>query len=591
VSQDNELWRTISYDRAFATRAHLRLSRGVHAPQSIQSQAAAALSVADGESRLSNEDDVVPPSTPLGERTRAMANWDPSYPEEKIDWYTEYVSRYGPVSMSYTEPVIADGQNRLESRGLGLYASQGHKKALAPMDDGTLCLWDISNERGKNGTSSRGAVIARSKPGLLSTKSISADVSSPRASMASPSVVECVRVDSFHDKAYVAVHDTLLEVDLNTLQVSAMEDYPFSISALSPGDDNLPTTVGTTLSLHLHDPRQPNNHRSKQNEITRIETVATFPTDPRQDGFSNLPSVDRTTGFASLFQPGPLSIHHLPAHGLQNSSEIFVAGRFPSILVYDRRTFPRLRTNFHSGSRLSSLTSLPFSFRSLDSDLLRKQQLSLREVEETKSVPGSRLIACGEYNGKGSLEIYGMSSHSVSEDFPPSQKAGLGQTSNLKNRVSASRSKLLSVTPHGTRLLVSDSDGNLRWFERDGVTLVRAWNVNAFDVEGSRGVFGVTYAPSGGEVARKLIPIAQPNSGASVGEDEILVWTGERIGVLGFVEKPRFGGFDGKEWHAETLEDRLRHREERVYGETMRRALQRQADEVRMMQGLGLLRP
>ena len=344
------------------------------------------------------------------EKIRAIANWDPCYPEEQIDWQGEYVARYGPLSISWLEPAAAHGGSRfrLESRGLGLYTAGGQKNVISPLDDGTICIWDVGQD--STSTRERGSIIATSKPGLVSFQGNCDQQNMPKAQMTSTGVMECVRVDSSRDKVYVAVQSGLHEVDLNTLRVSAFENYPFSISALSSADDNLPLTVGTTLSLHIYDHRQSNNHRSGESDASQVDVVANFPISPRQrNDFSRLLSGDdEPCEYAPLFQPGPLSVHHLAPQGKNDPSlgEIYVAGRFPSVLVYDRRTFPRLRTNFHSGARLCSLTSLPFSFRSLESDLMRKRHLSLSAVEEVKNLPGDRLIACGEYNGKGSLEIF-----------------------------------------------------------------------------------------------------------------------------------------------------------------------------------------
>lgn len=64
------------------------------------------------------------------------------------------------------------------------------------------------------------------------------------------------------------------------------------------------------------------------------------------------------------------------------------------------------------------------------------------------------------------------------------------------------------------------------------------------------------------------------------------MWTGEKIGVLGFRRHARFG--------AEKYEDEddaagsETGNEEKQFGWMMRRALERQADEVRFVRGLGL---
>lgn len=95
----------------------------------------------------------------------------------------------------------------------------------------------------------------------------------------------------------------------------------------------------------------------------------------------------------------------------------------------------------------------------------------------------------------------------------------------------------------------------------------------------------------GGDVGRKILTTGTSvgglvgGSGAGGGREELLIWTGERVGMLRYGETSDLG------LSAEELEERLDGlvgREERIYGMTMRRALERQADEVRFVRGLGL---
>ena len=529
-------------------------------------------------------------SSSSAERTRLLANWDPSYPEEKVDWYGEYVARHAPLSMSWLQqPTFTDSpQEKQDIKGIGLYSDNDSSIIVAPLDDGGVCLWDI----GYSGTKdvSRGAICGRSKSGLLPVTTTGPKALGPRARLIDTGTVECVSVDNARQKAYIAVARGLNEVDLNTLQISAYQAFPYSIAALSDMTAATPLTVGTMQSLHLYDPRQLGQGAHDSPGHERLDMIASFPASPRQvDSFSRLFSGDSIPEYAPLFHPGPLSILHLSPHRSLDASsgEIYVAGRFPSLLFYDRRTFPRLRSTFHSGARLCSLASLPYSFHSLEVDLMRQNQLSVRAVQETKEQPGDTLIACGEYKGKGSLELYGLSPDRYSSSGPLSHQAGSGQTSTYKNRVSASSSKLLSVSTHGTRLVLSDGDGQVRWLERDGSTLVRRWNINDF---GSLAYDGRSFGPTSGDVALKLLPTNANIANGRVDRDEILVWTGERIGLMGFVPEPRFGGKGGEAWdeRVESAEEAIKQREERIYGETMRRALERQADEVRWVTGLGL---
>lgn len=510
------------------------------------------------------------------ERNRALANWDPSYLNERVDWYGEFVARHAPISMSWLQPANKN-QNLddevLEAKGLGLYRKD---HVIAPLGDGSVCVWDIGN--GSLNTKV-GSLRARSQPGTLNSKE-------PMLKGATSAINGVVSVDNDRDKAYMAVQNYLQEIDLHTLALSSQQRFPWAIATLSDICPNVPLTVGTKSSLHLFDPRQ---------RVHGDGFGSTF------EGVNNTPSLrsasygtsygNEGNNHASLLQPGPTSILHLYPHGSApdgTRGEIIVAGRFPSLLIYDRRTFPRPCNTFHSGAKLCGLASLPYSFRSLEADLMRQNQLSVRAAQDAKSQAGDTLFACGEYQGKGSLEIYGLSNdrgYSSARRTP----TGTAQISTYKNRVSASPSKLLSIAVHGTRIVVSDGDGQVRWLERDGQTLVRKWNINKFGSVGEN--LMANYGSPNGDVALKLLPVHKSIAEASnIQEDSILVWTGEKIGLIGFSKHPRFGGDDGQAWkeRIESVEEAMKRREEKVYGETMRRALERQADEVRWVSGLGL---
>lgn len=488
-----------------------------------------------------------------------MACWDPTYPHEKVDWYSEYIARHAPLSLSWLQQPFSEPNGngeKLETRGLGLLKNGGEDIVVGPLDDGSVCLWNIGQDD-KAPDPNDGRIITRSRPSLLSVNGPDGtnwqNPSNSRAKMTSTGVVECVSVDKARNKAYFAVQSGLNEVDLNTLQISSYDRYPFSISALSEATYPIPLTVGTTLSLHIHDPRVGNNGRRSSYTYFRESADIEHPTHNPQNhnDFNRLHNGDPSSvlDYASLFQPLPLSILHL-----NPSSTIYVAGRFPSILHYDRRFFPKLSSTIHSGGSLCSITSLP-----------------------TPNSP--TLVAGGEYNGKGSLELYPLTASSSSdakEEKPP-----------IRNRASASRSKILSLTPHGSRLLFSDSDGQLKWVERDGSTLVRRWNINTYstsptDAVPTQGIFNNDL--NEGDVARKLLPVSAKE------RSEVLLWTGEKIGVLGFRKKPRFdvvvdGGEEVDGGKSRTNGEGL---EARDYGRMMRRALERQADEVRFVRGLGL---
>jgi hypothetical protein len=134
--------------------------------------------------------------------------------------------------------------------------------------------------------------------------------------------------------------------------------------------------------------------------------------------------------------------------------------------------------------------------------------------------------------------------------------------------------------------------------ERDGRTDVRSWNINtelsSFE----------SYSRTGADVARKILP-----TGGDVTDDEVLIWTGERIGRVRFSpNRDRLGYDEGdssdeEEQAAEeeeeevdgvssrTLKRQKREADEyrqREYAETMRRALWKHAEELYWLASLGL---
>ena len=490
-----------------------------------------------------------------------MASWDPTYRDEKVDWYGEYIARHAPLSMAWLEQPFSEQRGlreKLEMRGLGLLKDHNDSVLVAPLEDGSVCLWNIGREVAAP-KAEDGRILSRSRPGLLSVIGpdcgTSQNLATSRAKSMSHGVVECVSVDRIRNKAYFAVQSALNEVDLTTLQISSYNRYPFPITALSEAAYPVPLTVGTGFSLHLHDPRLGSNGGSPNSWTSdHVDSIANVPNEFQYGNtdFHRLSSGDPSnTDYATIFPPSPLSIlHHSP------SSAIYVAGRFPSILTYDRRFFPKLTSTIHSGARLCSIVSLPNPNR-------------------------STLAAAGEYNGKGSLELYPLEPLSTT---PPKDT----MPEPTRNRTSASRSKLLSLTTHGTRLLFSDGDGKLKWVERNGSTVVRQWNINTFDTslrdsESARGgIFNSQ--PDEGDVALKLLPVSSEE------RSEVCVWTGEKIGVLGFKEKPRFSFGKDETNEACTPEGSSdgESLDERDYERMMRRALERQADEVRFVRGLGL---
>ncbi|KAH7391316.1 hypothetical protein BKA64DRAFT_100100 [Cadophora sp. MPI-SDFR-AT-0126] len=602
LGRDDALWREKCFkNSAFLSnlrrRRELLISEDEQEPRFRDLARALATGNGLGDSRLAqSREEARDFKEQSNERIRILANWDPSYPQEKVSWYDEYIARNAPISTSWLQqPRNRDSNEHeyLEVRGMGIYTPAGEDDAamvVAPLDDGSVCLWSLNGEPGR-----KGSIIARSKSGLISVDPVP-HTDGTRSKMISTGVTECVSVDNAGKRAYFAVQSGLVEVDLETLSVINHESFPFSITALSEAKHPVPLTVGTNLSLYLHDPRARRFSGPTDAGSDRIESYDTqFGSlgSKRSRGldFRSLLNPEPSPLYAHLHHPGPLSILHLPSSGSEwdGNGDIYVAGRFPSILNYDRRYFPKLRGTIHSGARLCSMASLPYPFASMEKDLARRGELSTEQVWEFKNRPGKTLMAVGEYNSKGSLEMYGLSPSPTHSTI--SSDSSYIQNSVMKNRQTSSSSKLLSVSNHGTRIVVSDGGGNLKWLERDGFTEARRWNIAHGSVEAPRGIFGTlgdSYMDSGsGDIVIKL---ANTKNGPekNVNEDDLVLWTGEKIGLLSFSSKPGFSADSFEDTGKKTPEEVRMEIEEKTYSETMGRALEANANEVRWMRGLGL---
>lgn len=293
---------------------------------------------------------------------------------------------------------------------------------------------------------------------------------------------------------------------------------------------------------------------------------------------------------------GALSILHMPESaipeprsGLGVSNDIFVAGRGAAIIYYDRRKFPAVAGCLHSGASLSGLAAIPYPFSTLDWELRRSGDLPLEALAAGKSHPGRRtLVACGEYRGRGSLELYGL----LPRDTTPHTVARKGtagagesqqppQNAVFKNRQNASRAKLFSIANHGTRLVASDAAGAVSWFERDGWTEVRR-------VQLADGVDGAEDGPW----ARKLLDVGSRQPGC---RGDLLFWTGQKLGMLTFSAPGN--AFDAGDFEEEPVsadgggtrfEEQSRlEQQAREYRERMGFALERHFDDIRTVRDLG----
>jgi hypothetical protein len=428
----------------------------------------------------------------------------------------------------FEQPRHQDGHVRIEARGAALYRPDAPTNdtcqsetllAIAPLDDGSICIWDVNGTRVQ-----KGSILAKSKPGILFIDGPAADNS--RASKRVDSgVTECVSVDNQRHRAFFAIQSHLIDVDLQHLSVVGCESFPWSITALSPAHPAVPLTIATSLGIHLYDYKE--GRSAPQDHTERVDGFSTIGAQYYYEQnikslFSDVP----LPPYAALAQPGPLSIVHLqkPGSEVELSDDIFVAGRFSNILQYDRRKFPAIKCSIWSGGSLCSMASSPYPFAAKEYESRRKGELTIEQVAASKALNGGRtLIACGEYSQKGSLEVYGLS--------PPSEAKT--ETTNFKNRFTASGGKLLSVVNHGTRIAVSDAQGYIKWFERDGFTEVRRCKIGHNEGEGEQQTGGVFASmPSADDLARKILPTKE--GGTRVNDDDLLFWTGENLGLVSF---------------------------------------------------------
>ncbi|ROW07814.1 hypothetical protein VMCG_03552 [Cytospora schulzeri] len=507
VCRDNTFWRSECFERSSFLES-LRRRQALRRWSVQQADTPADTN----QDHVSSPDELA--ESRRNERVRMVANWDPSYPGENINWYDEYIQRAAPITINWLQqPMLRDGleSTDIEVRGVALYRPddsgpnpQGLETvfAVSPLDDGSVCLWDVTGARGR-----KGAVYAKSRPGILYIDGPGAHNSS-RSKRIDSGVTECVSVDSRLHLAFFAVQSHLIEVDLQRLVVVGCESYPWSITALSSADAGVPLTVGTNNGIHTYD------HRCR---------IATTGDDTgKLDSFDGLGAQEfyersikalfddkPLPPYAPLAHPAPLSILHMQRPGM-------------------------------------------------DADI----------TDEIY------------YNTKGSLEMYGLR---PSSGAPTSLPGGLS-SSVFKNRHSSSDSKLLSATTQGTRLVFSDGSGQIKWFERDGFTEIRRVEIGHCERAQAPSLFASM--PGSDDIARKLLA-TQSESRGSVNGNDLLFWTGENLGMATFSSTPSFTAEDFEE-QAKSAAELEKEKEERVYSENMRRALERQADDVWFVRNLGL---
>ena len=459
-----------------------------------------------------------------------------------------------------------------EATGVGLLqdpdsASPPH--VVAPLDDGSVCIWDIrARETGER--LNQGRLVGKSPMGLLSGNEPLKQFKTIKAMMTETGAVESVSIDSWTKRGYFAQNNVLVEVDLSTLQVVSHLDYPFPITALAPVHQQS-LVVGTNSTLHVHDPR--NRAKMAKDPSLTVELIG-----------------GPTSSHATLSQPGPLSILN---HDKDDS--IWVAGRFTHILNYDRRCFPRLRGTVHSGARISCIATLDYPLRPRSMDLFQDPSITIQELQAAKSAPGSTLLAAGVYKGKGSFEFYNLSRSTN----------GPRTTFDYRNRQTAASTKLLSVASHGLAIVFSDGNGNLKWVERDGFTPIRSYNINPNkdphpSFNQAQSAAQQDEGLMEGDIVQKIIPLEFPQTPSSlrgggggdgkridINQSDLLLKTGDgRIGILGFGPESLYAR-DQVDEIVESIEERVQRDAEKSYKESMGRLLKRHADEAILMRFYG----
>jgi hypothetical protein len=142
------------------------------------------------------------------------------------------------------------------------------------------------------------------------------------------------------------------------------------------------------------------------------------------------------------------------------------------------------------------------------------------------------------------------------------------------------------VINHGTRIAFSDSSGYIKWFERDGVTEVRRQEVGHGENTNTPSIFSTM--AGAGDLARKIVSAQTALNSGGVNNDDIIFWTGEKLGLVNFTSRPPFRSDDFEGLTPKTDEELEAARDERLYSDRMRQALERQADDVRFVRNLGL---
>lgn len=216
---DNELWKRYCFDqspwyqsllnrRSVARRLpFVSLIATAGLDTAGQPDAAASDTPAEASDNLQDHDSQSHERT-LAQLAQDMLNWDPAFPSEHVSWYDEYIQREGPASVNWlqTPRMMERGAEAIiESHGVALYSpfngddGDGTMLAVAPLEDGSVCLWDVKGTRGR-----QGGILSKSKPDILFIDG-PGEQNKKRSKMIDSSIADRVSVDNHNHKAYIAV--------------------------------------------------------------------------------------------------------------------------------------------------------------------------------------------------------------------------------------------------------------------------------------------------------------------------------------------------------------------------------------------------
>ena len=419
--------------------------------------------------------------------------------EEKINWKAEYVARNADISIHWLRSHTTEA-SKTEIHGAS--TCNGGRSLFTVLDDGKVGIWDVNpyGSRAGRRISWRGSGEA----------SVAGTVNPSNSHIG---FTETISVDDARGKAYVAAGQTVVGVDVRTLVPTERVGYTRAVTAMSTANDaGIAMTIATDRGgLYLHDPRSCNNPAP-------------------------------VTGFTQWDRPSVLSILHRGPHA------IHVAGRFPSIVTYDRRFLSKVHSTIWTGARaLSSLSNLPPS----------------------QTYPHGGILAAG--HGKSRTDRGFVNVHHP--DPMISSRDGTSATHESKNndRTMWCEKSVMYAIPHGCRIVCSDVAGQLFWVERDGGPVQRQCSLRSMNDE-------YDSPQIGSKIMRLGCDADDPRA-------DLAVRTGTDVGIIGFGAKKDVNGglLEGEEEEEEKPES-----EEDDYRETMRRNLHKQFEDTRYLNSFGL---